>query len=111
MLPLLASPAYWPPELCTSSAGKPTGPTPAGDMWALGCVVYILLTGRHPFDDEDDRVMRRNVTERAIDWSGWPASAASKHVVAALLRRDPAERLTIEQLLQHLLHRWQFLAS
>ena len=94
----VGTPAYWPPELHN---GKERRPTSAGDMWALGVVLYILLTGAHPFDDSFDHVLRRNVLRRGVDWTGWPASAQARSVVESLLRTEPDERLTIEQLLQH----------
>jgi serine/threonine protein kinase len=37
--------AYWPPEtIIFKDHSKAT------DMWALGCIIYILVTGKHPFD-------------------------------------------------------------
>lgn len=33
--------AYWPPELFAKGAR----PTPASDMWAVGVIMYVLLTG------------------------------------------------------------------
>lgn len=38
--------AYMAPELLRRGAT----PTPAADMWAAGCIVYIVLTGSHPLD-------------------------------------------------------------
>ena len=87
--------AYWPPEMFDPRCS----PTAAGDMWAFGVVLYMLLTARHPFDDKSDAKTERNII-RGPEMSKWPASDSSKRVVAALLRKDPRERLTIEQLLQ-----------
>lgn len=42
------TPAYASPQVL---AGK--SPEPTDDVYALGCVVYQLFTGRHPFDHAD----------------------------------------------------------
>lgn len=94
--------AYWPPEAFHAQLGLPT------DMWAMGVVLYILLAGFHPFDpegDADDHVVMTNIRNCKLDlfadeaWSD--ISEPAKSLVRGLLRRDPAERLTVEQVLQH----------
>lgn len=45
-----ATPFIWfsPPETYLGTGG-PSVPTQPGDMWALGCIAYMLFTGHHPF--------------------------------------------------------------
>jgi len=95
--------AYWPPEAFQErgALGLQT------DMWAIGVVLFILLGGYHPFDpscDATDNVLRKRIMHEPPDFSDpvWRTiSADAKGVIEALLTADPAERLTIEQLMQH----------
>ncbi|KAI5990016.1 kinase-like domain-containing protein [Pisolithus albus] len=42
---------YVAPELLSPTQGRHTRTHPAQDMWALGVLLYVLLTGRLPFSD------------------------------------------------------------
>ncbi|CEG44285.1 camk protein kinase [Plasmopara halstedii] len=94
--------AYLPPELLTSGVC-----TSACDMWALGCVLYITLCGSHPFDLDglsSDSVVEHRVKTEAInfDFGPWEnLSFEAKDLISKLLVKDPALRLTADQVLQH----------
>ena len=45
---LLGTPEYWSPEL---ALGRENGA--AADLYALGCILFLLLSGRLPFEGED----------------------------------------------------------
>jgi beta-lactam-binding protein with PASTA domain/predicted Ser/Thr protein kinase len=87
---LVGTPEYWSPE---QSLGRESGPP--SDMYALGCILYLLLSGRLPFEG-DDRLaigLRRahedppSLRERAPEV---PEAAAA--LVDSLLGRDPSRR-------------------
>ncbi|CAI5736214.1 unnamed protein product [Peronospora destructor] len=94
--------AYLPPELLTSGIC-----TSACDMWALGCVLYIMLCGSHPFDLDGmspDHVVEHRVKTEPITFafSAWDnVSPDAKDIICKLLEKDPGLRLTADEMLQH----------
>jgi hypothetical protein len=104
LLPLddIGTSAYLPPEFLQSGLC-----TTACDMWALGCVLYISLCGAHPFDldgtaSDEEVELRVKKQPVAFDFAPWQnVSSDAKDVIAKLLHKDPAQRLTADQLLVH----------
>lgn len=76
--------------------------TPACDIWAVGIIVFIVLTGCFPFGDNDPSALYNKIQSGVYRW---PArldgliSDEAKAFVARLLRLRPAERPTAEEAL------------
>ena len=79
---LLGTAAYMSPE---QAKGKPADKR--SDIWAFGCVLYEMLTGKRAFDGEDVADTLVNVLKMHPDWTALPASTPP-----AIVRRRPAAR-------------------
>jgi serine/threonine protein kinase len=91
---------YMAPEIW----GGKTHYGPAVDMWAVGVLVYILLAGYQPFNEESRAELRRKIQLAEYEfhdeyWSN--VSDEAKDFVRKLLTVDMNHRLTVDQAQQH----------
>lgn len=65
------------------------------DIWAFGCVLYELLTGRRAFEGETVTDVLSAVVRAEPDWTRIPAAtpASVKTLLQRCLQKDPAKRL------------------
>jgi Tol biopolymer transport system component len=65
------------------------------DIWAFGCVLYELLSGRSPFGGESMSDVIANVLQREPDWHALPSSTPPPLVrlIQRCLQKDPKKRL------------------
>ncbi|CAO1367145.1 unnamed protein product [Diamesa tonsa] len=90
-------PAYVSPEILRANAsysGK------AADMWSLGVILYTMLMGRYPFNDSEHASLFAKIS-RGIYVLPECLSSKSRCIIRALLRRDPEERITSDDILFH----------
>jgi serine/threonine protein kinase len=87
---LLGTAAYMSPEQAKGrSANK------RSDIWAFGCVLYEVLTGRRAFDGEDVSDTLAGILRGAPDWSKLPSSTPSsvRRALRRCLEKAPHQRL------------------
>jgi len=87
---ILGTAAYMAPE---QARGK--GVDKRADIWAFGCVLFEMLSGRRPFDGETISDTLAAVLAKDPDWSLLPASTPPglRHVLARCLEKDAKRRL------------------
>eukprot|EP00903_Cladosiphon_okamuranus_P020574 g18885.t1 len=75
------------------------------DMWSLGCLTYILLSGKHPFLERDTRKMLLRVAASDYEFKPedcWGSiSGDAKDFIRRLLTVDVERRMTAEQATGH----------
>ncbi|KAL1513131.1 hypothetical protein ABEB36_002591 [Hypothenemus hampei] len=96
------SAAYAAPEILKGIAYNPK----MYDIWALGCILYIMITATMPFNDTNLKSMVQAQLNRSIFTVTllWPEhSLQLKNLLISLLEPDLDQRLTIKEVKQH---RW-----
>ncbi|XP_019134927.1 serine/threonine-protein kinase H1 [Larimichthys crocea] len=76
----------------------------AVDMWAVGVITYIVLSGSMPFEDDSRTRLYRSIVRGKYSFHGdpWPSvSNLAKDFIQRLLLLDPATRLTADQAIRH----------
>jgi Tol biopolymer transport system component len=86
---LLGTAAYMAPE---QAKGRPADKR--SDVWAFGCVLYEMLTGRRTFDGDDVVDVLGAVTRLDPDWTAIPATVppAVRSLLENCLVKDPRAR-------------------
>jgi len=98
------TPFYVAPEILLAADDDEAGYGSAIDMWAVGVLLYILLSGRLPFSGDEDEELFKNILEAKIVWKSPQfdnVSADAKDLIMKLIVLDPQERYTALQALTH----------
>jgi serine/threonine-protein kinase len=87
---ILGTAAYMAPE---QARGKPVDKR--ADIWAFGCMLYEMLSGRRAFDGDDISTTLAAVLRADPEWSGLPAAAplGLRRLLRQCLEKDPRRRL------------------
>ena len=74
------------------------------DIWSCGVILYILLSGKPPFNGDDDNEVMANVTTGNYDLHCAPfnrISKSAKDLIKKLLIMDKDKRINAQEALNH----------
>ncbi|GMI89264.1 SNF1-RELATED PROTEIN KINASE 3.24, CBL-interacting protein kinase 5 [Hibiscus trionum] len=97
------TPAYVAPEVLRKKGYDGS----KADIWSCGVVLYVLLAGFLPFQDENLMKMYRKVFKAEFEFPSW-FSAESRRLVSKLLVSDPERRITIPAIMRDQWFRKEF---
>jgi len=96
------TPYYMAPEIIKGGSPRSGEICKKGDMWSLGVCVFVMLNGQAPFKGSTLMKIYDNIVGQSkIRFSTPVISDEAKDFVFKLLKRDPKERLAVDEALQH----------
>lgn len=100
------------PELL--QAKQYTGPEV--DIWSFGIVLYVLVCGKVPFDDQSMPQLHAKIKKGHVDYPPWLSTGMSicvsarhhadnrvecRNLIHRMLQTDPAQRITLGEIMTH----------
>ncbi|KAM4598467.1 serine/threonine kinase 17a like [Polymixia lowei] len=96
---ILGTPEYVAPEILNY---EPI--STATDMWSIGVLTYVMLTGESPFLGDDKQETFLNISQVNVDYSQdvfEGVSSLAVEFIKSLLVKNPRKRATAEECLNH----------
>lgn len=84
---------YTAPELLEGSYNESV------DIWGIGVILFMLLTGSFPFDGSSKAKIFLRIKEKKLHYSKYNLERKDIKLLKALLEKDPADRIEIEDIL------------
>jgi len=89
------TPIYLAPEII-----KEKGHDEKVDIWCIGVLLFELITGTVPFQGKDIESLKSNILHLRISWPK-EMNKDAKDLISKILKLDPNERITLEDMLEH----------
>ncbi|KAF2486789.1 hypothetical protein BDY17DRAFT_239919, partial [Neohortaea acidophila] len=84
------------PELL--QAKQYTGPEV--DVWSFGIVLYVLVCGKVPFDDQSMPQLHAKIKKGHVEYPPW-LTPECRNLIARMLITNPAERAPLAEIMNH----------
>ncbi|KAI9357389.1 hypothetical protein BD770DRAFT_435541 [Pilaira anomala] len=77
---------------------KYTGPET--DIWSLGVILFTLLAGEYPFDDDSEIMTQRKIVQVEYEMPFYFSTELS-NLIRQMLQLEPSQRITIDNIVDH----------
>ncbi|KAJ5561849.1 Oligopeptide transporter OPT superfamily [Penicillium sp. DV-2018c] len=84
------------PELL--QARQYTGPEV--DVWSFGIVLYVLVCGKVPFDDQSMPQLHAKIKKGVVEYPPG-LTAECRHIISRMLVTDPKQRASLSEIMNH----------
>ncbi|KAI2791219.1 Protein kinase kin1 [Penicillium oxalicum] len=84
------------PELL--QARQYTGPEV--DVWSFGIVLYVLVCGKVPFDDQSMPQLHAKIKKGVVEYPPG-LTAECRHIISRMLVTDPKQRASLAEIINH----------
>jgi len=100
---LLGTPYYLAPESAAGNRYVRTGAIlKSSDLWAIGVITYVLMTGRPPFNGHTNNDIFKNIIRKPLQFpSKVELSQPFKDFCLAILKKSPKRRMTLDAALKN----------
>ena len=87
-------------------SGLSTGATPAIDIWSMGCIIYLMLTGKLPFLGHDKPEVKENIIKCTYKKLSKfkNVSPPWNKLVCGMLRKPARKRWKMLKIIDHITH-------
>lgn len=92
------SPHYCAPEVWNGQQDGYDGRK--NDAWSCGIILYVMLTGKQPFYDEDDEVLLDKVSSGVVEYPPH-LSPGARDLIQRLIEIDPHKRYSLSRVKKH----------